>query len=266
MLKNPKGTVLITGASSGIGEAYARKLAEQGYNLVLVARRKDKLETIAQELKEKYSAVVEIICADLSKDEDIQKVEQRILEISDLTMLINNAGFGTTGRFAEVEKAKHIEMINVHISASLRLCRAALPAMINMNAGVIINVSSIAAMLPNANRVNYCATKAYLNMFSKSLQREVAEYNIKVQVLCPGYTLTGFHDTENFKDWSRSEIPKKLWMTAEEVVAISLKALKSKKVVCIPGFKYRLLICLMNSKLLKPLGNLLIKTKSRKKK
>jgi short-subunit dehydrogenase len=249
MKQNKPGTALITGASSGIGEAFARKLAAQGYDLILVARRQKRLEALAQELKHSYSVIVEIVVADLAKKQDITRVENHIRKTEDLDILINNAGFGTPGAFADIAIEKTINMINVHVIASTRFTWMALQGMLTRNRGTIIYVSSMAAFLPFPTAVNYCSTKAYLNMFSESLQNQLKDTNITVQALCPGFIYTEFHDTEEYKDFDRTMIPEWLWMTSDEVVEQSLNALSRnrKKVIFIPGVKNRILVWLMKN-------------------
>ncbi|MCK4528821.1 SDR family oxidoreductase [candidate division WOR-3 bacterium] len=242
---NKQGTALITGASSGIGEAFARELGARNYDLVIIARRKDKLEELARELKNNYSVSVDVIVADLSTEKSIAQVEEYIKKVKNLDILINNAGFGTRGYFSDVSPEKSINMINVHVLAPTRFCRAALPCMIKRDQGSIINVSSLASFCPIPGNAIYNATKSYLNMFSRSIQSELKNYNIKVQALCPGFAYTGFHDTDEFKDFDRSSIPKWLWMFAQEVVEQSLKALSKNKVIFIPGIKNRILAGLL---------------------
>jgi short-subunit dehydrogenase len=262
MNQNKPGTALITGTSSGIGEAFARKLAAQGYDLVLVARRKNRLEDLAQELKHNDAVTVRIIVADLANEQDMTRVENHIRKTEDLNMLINNAGFGTPGAFADIAIEKTINMINVHVIASTRFTWMALQGMLIRDWGVIINVSSMAAFLPFPTAVSYCSTKAYLNMFSESLQNQLKDTNITVQVLCPGFTYTGFHDTAEYKDFDRTRIPEWLWMTSEEVVEQSLKALSGKKVIFIPGVKNRILVWLMKNPMI---SRVLRKVMARKK-
>jgi len=247
MKQNKPGTALITGASRGIGEAFARKLAAQGYALIVVARRQNRLKDLAQELNRSCSVAVEVVVADLTNEQDMTRVESYISKIEHLDILINNAGFGTPGSFAEIEIEKTIYMINVHVIASTRFTWAALQGMLKRNRGFIINVSSMAAFLPFPTAVNYCSTKAYLNMFSESLQNQLKETNIKVQALCPGFTYSGFHDTPEYKNFDRATISRWLWMTSEEVVEQSLKALSKKKVIFIPGVKNRILVWLMKN-------------------
>ncbi|GIV59641.1 MAG: hypothetical protein KatS3mg043_0730 [Rhodothermaceae bacterium] len=190
-------TALITGASSGIGAGFARRLAERGYNLILVARRADRLAELAEELQTRHGIEAEGLPADLATDEGIRRVEARIVDCDTLDLLVNNAGFGTTGRFAEIDLAPQLAMIHVHVIAPVRLIRAALPGMMARGAGGIINVSSVSAFWPNAGSATYSATKAYLNAFSEALAHELRGTGVTVQALCPGFTRTEFHDTED---------------------------------------------------------------------
>lgn len=255
---------MITGASSGIGAAFARQLAAKGKNLILVARRKERLVNLANDLQQHYGITAEILAADLSNLTDIEQVENHIAEIENLDMLINNAGFGTVGRFVEINLSRQIDMINVHIIAGVRLCRAALPGMIARHNGAIINVSSIAAFIPTPGNVTYSATKAYLVTFSEALQTELVGTGVKVQALCPGFTYTEFHDSSEYEGFDRSQIPKMLWISAEEVVTSSLKALERSQVIYIPGFKNRLLVAVARNSITSPLLLALIRRKLQK--
>jgi short-subunit dehydrogenase len=237
-------TALITGASSGIGAAFARALAARSYDLVLVARREERLAALAVELQGRHAIDAEVLVADLSQPADVERVAQRVAGLETLELLINNAGFGTIGRFFKVDLAKHLDMIHVHVIASVRLCRAALPGMVARGRGAIVNVASVAAFSPLVGNATYSATKRFLVTFSQSLQMELAGTGIKVQALCPGFTHSGFHDTPEYERFKRSSIPGFMWMSAEDVVAGSLKALERKRVVYIPGFKNRLLVTL----------------------
>jgi len=196
-------------------------------------------------------------------DEEIKIVEAKISATPNIIFLINNAGFGTRGRFADVDLEKHLEMIDVHVRASTRLTHAVLRQMIRNNEGYIINISSMAALLKKRGSPTYGGTKLFLNQFSLMLQNELKSTNIKVQALCPGYTHTEFHSVRDFEGFNKSVIPKFLWMEAEDVVDISLKSLNKKKVVIIPGFKNRIFLKLENSRIL---GRLLVNLLSRKRK
>jgi len=237
-------TALITGASSGIGAAFARRLARDGCDLILVARRRERLEELASELRTAHGIRAETMATDLAQIAGIEQVEACIAAQGALDLLINNAGFGTYARFPEVSAARHTDMINVHITASVRLMRAALPAMLARGRGGIINVASISAFFPLPGNGSYAASKAYLVTFSESLQREVAGSGVRVQALCPGYTVTEFHQTPEYAAFDRDRVPAKLWMSADDVVNASLKALRRGRVICIPGWKYRLIVAL----------------------
>lgn len=246
------GTALITGASSGIGAAFARRLAAEGYDLVLVARREARLAALAAELQQRYPIRAEVLAADLAKPTDVERVEQRLAALSELSLLINNAGFGTAGFFSQSDLARELDMIQVHLTTSLRLSRAALPGLIARRRGAIINVSSSAAFFPTPGAATYCASKSYLNVFSEALQAELAGTGVRVQALCPGFTYTEFHDTPEYKDFDRARIPKFLWMTAEAVVSASLQALGQGQVICIPGWHYRLGVKVIGNPLVWP--------------
>ncbi|MBE2221351.1 MAG: SDR family oxidoreductase [Anaerolineae bacterium] len=232
---------LITGASSGIGAEFARQLAALGYNLLLTARRGGKLAALAAELQTAHGITAEVITADLAQSDDVAQLESRIADLN-LAVLVNNAGFGTTGGLLASDLEAQMAMLNVHITATMRLCRAALPGMTERGGGTIINVSSISAFFPSAGDVNYPASKAYLNVFSQALQAEVLASGIVVQALCPGFTVTEFHDTDNMTDFDREKVPSVLWMTAAEVVSTSLHSLNPNRVICIPGRRYQLMV------------------------
>jgi hypothetical protein len=224
---------LVTGASSGIGAVFARKLSEQGFDLILVARRRERLERLASEL-----AGAEVLVADLSVDADLRRVEERIAAEPDLDCLVNNAGFGSQGLFWEAGLEVQDRMHRLHVIATLRLTHAALGVMFARARGSIINVSSVAGFLHNPFSVSYGATKAWINSFTEALYVELKSTGspIRVQALCPGFTVSEFHDVLGI---DRSVIPRSLWMSAEEVVETSLRSLEQDKVIVIPGWRYR---------------------------
>jgi len=233
-------TVLITGASSGIGAEYARQLASTGSNLILVARRKEKLETLARDLKQKYSISTDVFPADLSNSEDVARVEVKLSATPDLDLLVNNAGFGAASRFYDGEPQSHFNMLQVHVTASVRLAHSVLPGMITRKRGRIINVASVAAFLPFGS-VLYPSTKAFLVSFSQALQTELHGTGIRVQALCPGFTYTEFHDVIYM---DRKIVPKFMWMSASSIVSTSLKALPRGPVIVVPGWQYRIIVAL----------------------
>ncbi len=231
---------LITGASSGIGEVFARKLAARGFDLILVARRADRLQQLAGSL----AAKCELIAADLTTETGLQQTEQAIQNASELDLLVNNAGFGTVGRFWEADLAGQEAMHRLHVMATLRLTHAALRTMVPRRKGAVINVSSVAAFSQSQGNVSYCATKAWMNSFTEGLDIELRAIHspVRVQALCPGFTVTEFHDTLGV---DRNDIPAWLWMKAEDVVDASLKELPRGKTIVIPGWKYKLAAGLM---------------------
>jgi short-subunit dehydrogenase len=243
----PIGRALVTGASSGIGEVYARRLAAGGFDLTLVARREERLKALADELTAAHGIQADVVAADLSKNKGVVKVTDYIEAHPDLTLLINNAGFGKRGKFIEADLEGQLDMVRVHIIATVTLARAALPGMIQRGRGAIINVSSVAAFFPSAGGATYSASKVYLNNFSEALSAELEGTGVKVQALCPGFTYTEFHDTPEYSDFDRKEIPGALWMPAEEVVDESLAALSGDKVIVIPGRRYQAMVATVNS-------------------
>jgi short-subunit dehydrogenase len=247
----PRGRAVITGASAGIGEAFARQLAAAGFDLTLVARREERLRALAAELHVAHAVQVEVWPADLADKDDVATLGQRLATADDLVLLVNNAGFGTRGEFIDVPIERTMAMIDVHVRATVALCRAAAPAMAARGHGAIINVSSIAAFFPSAGGANYGATKAYLNAFSEALAAELGGAGVVVQALCPGFTTTEFHDVGDYQNFDRGQIPAPLWMPAADVVAESLAALGSGRVIVVPGAKYRAIVAAANS----PLGN-----------
>ncbi|HZT80782.1 MAG TPA: SDR family oxidoreductase [Gemmataceae bacterium] len=230
-----RGTAAVTGASSGIGLAYARQLAAAGYDLLLVARRAERLRALADELGRACHVAAEPLVADLARDAEVDRVVARLGTIDDVAILVNNAGFGTAGSFATTDVAGAVAMIEVHVVASVRLCHAVLPGLIARRRGVIVNVASVAAFLPVPGNVTYGATKAFLVAFSEGLHQELRGSGIRVQALCPGFTRTEFHDAAGYEASGRSRIPAFLWMSADDVVAASLRGLRRNEAVCVPG-------------------------------
>ncbi len=230
--------VLVTGASSGIGAAFAERLARDGNDLIVVARRRDRLEALASDLKGKYGAEVEVMAADLSAADQLSAVEQRVASDSALEMLVNNAGYGGYMPFVELDPDRAEEQIRVQVIAVTRLTRAALPGMIERGRGVIINVSSRLAYsgplksphLPR--RATYAATKAYINTFTQILSAELDGTGVQVQALCPGVVLTEFHTRMGIDP---AGFPPEIVSGAEAVVDASLAGLRAGEVICMPG-------------------------------
>jgi uncharacterized protein len=233
-----KPVALVTGASSGIGEVFARKLSAMGYGLVLVARRKQRLEKLAAELPD-----AEVLPADLTIDSDLRAVEARIAATPDLAFLVNNAGFGVHGAFSDSDVEAEDRMHRLHIIATERLTHAALKGMTARAVGNIINVSSVAGFFATPFNVSYCATKAWINSFTEGIYLELKSMHspVRIQALCPGFTYTEFHDVLGM---DRSRIPSFLWMSAESVIEASLRGLVQNRLFVIPGRHYRLFVAI----------------------
>ena len=222
---------LVTGASSGIGRGFAYQLARSGHDLVLVARRRDVLDALAAELTEAHGCRCEVIDADLATDAGDSRVEQRIGQ-GDIDLLVNNAGFGTVGEFAELPLARELEELDLNVRALVRLCHAALPAMYQRGQGAIINVASTGGFQPVPYMATYAGTKAFVLHFSESLHEEAARHGVTVTCLCPGPVKTGFQDAAEL-DVSR--MPRVGWTTVDQVVAQALSAARRRRAIAIPG-------------------------------
>lgn len=228
-------TALITGATSGIGEAFARRFAKEKYNLVITGRRKDKLYALADELEHKYNIKVDPIIIELS---DMNQVDLMIDKIKgrNITVLVNNAGFGTKDLFVNEDINMQQNMVNVHVLCPMKLIHALLPEMIQNNNGTIINLSSQSAFLPIPRNATYSGTKSFLKTFSESLYLETIKNNIKIQVLCPGFVKSDFHQKMGLGKKRKNRGIFVRWMSPEKVVDISLRELKKNKLICKPGF------------------------------
>ena len=252
-LTEPRGRVLITGASSGIGSEFAHQLAALGYDLIIVARRENRLQELAAELTRNHPVQVTPFPADLTDDRQLAELEVFIGAQPPLTLLINGAGFGTRGLLAQVDIDKQVEMTSLHVFAPLRLTKAVLPGMLSQRFGGIINISSIAAYVPMPENVSYSATKAYLKIFSEALQMELDGTGVIVQALCPGFFYSGFHDTEEYQNYRREVYPKFMWKTAAEVASVSLQRLGNGEAVVIPGLQYKGITMLAANTLTRPI-------------
>jgi short-subunit dehydrogenase len=235
-MENSKPLALVTGASSGIGATFARRLARDGYSLILVARRRDRLEELAQEL-----GGAEVLPADLTRDDELHIVQERIAAAVNLEMLVNNAGFGTLGLFFDSDLDAQEQMHRLHVMATLRLSHAALRRMVARGKGAVINVSSVAGFGTAPGSVGYSATKAWMTSFTEGLDLELKSIGsaVKVQALCPGFTLSEFHDVARI---DRKTIPGWLWMKAVDVVDASIEGLAKGDVIVVPGDIYKALV------------------------
>jgi uncharacterized protein len=240
-----RSLVAITGASSGIGEAFARKLAP-GHNLLLIARRRDRLESLADEFSNKFGTRSEVLAADLSQEKDLNTVADRLSSADNLALLINNAGFGTRGRFWETDLADADRMHKLHVMATMRLTHAALKTMVAADFGGIINVASVLSFLRTPGSTSYCATKAWMTAFTESLYVELKSIHsgVVVQALCPGLTHSGFHEAMG-SETGGPAAPPGWWMMAEDVVDASIDGLRRGKLFVVPGWRYKLITALV---------------------
>jgi short-subunit dehydrogenase len=244
-------SALVTGASSGIGAAYARRLAADGFALTLVARREEKLRALASEL-ERAGVPVALLPCDLSSEAGIAAACARIEEGPALDLLVSGAGFGTRGLFAEIAPERSEAMVRLHVLAGVRLTRAALPAMLARGRGAVVHVASLGAFFTTSRYVTYSATKAFLTVFCEGLADEVSASGVKVQALCPGLTRgTEFLESPEYAEFHYQGVPARFWITAEEVVARSLAGLeRGGPTLVIPGLQNRALVALLQAPIL----------------
>jgi short-subunit dehydrogenase len=227
-------TALVTGPTAGIGRSFARQLAERGHDLVLVARNEDRLAELADELRAAHGVEVEVLPADLADRDSLTEVERRLADRDrPVDLLVNNAGFGLKGRFLDNDVEVEQAMLEVLVTAVLRLSHAALGPMAERGSGGIINVSSVAAFLP---RGTYSAAKAWVNSFSEWAANEYSDRGVTVTVLCPGFTKTEFHERMGV---SRGSAPDFMWLDADELVATALSDFDKGKVFSIPSAQYK---------------------------
>jgi len=233
---------LVTGASSGIGAVFARRLAARGYDLLLVARDAERLGRLAVELATIGASATPVV-ADLTSDAGLEATEEAIAAAGRLDLLVNNAGFGTKGQLVNSPLELQERMLRLHVIAVNRITRAALQMMKPARCGGIITVSSVASFVNSTGNVNYCATKAYQRSFSEGLALECAPHGIRVQALCPGFTHTEFH--QRMADDQEGRAPEWLWLDAADVVETSLRQLeRDGDVVCVPGAQYKVAVFL----------------------
>ena len=239
------GWALVTGASAGIGAEFCRQLAAKGYSMVLIARRADKLQALADELKATYNTNSFIITADLSDDGASQAIAgQLAAENIEVDYLVNNAGFGLPGSFHVPQWQQHADFIQLMMTAVCDLTYRLLPGMQARRRGHIVNVASVAGLVPApAGHTLYGASKAFLIKFTESLSEENFKKGVKVTALCPGFTYSEFHDVNNTRE-TMNKLPKYLWLEADFVVRECLDAMNKEETpaTVVPGWQYRTLL------------------------
>ena len=229
-------TALITGASSGIGAAFARRLAADGFDLVLVARDAGRLTQAARDLGASHKVRVEVLAADLADLAACDVVSARLSDESrPIDLLINNAGFATKGAFSTVALDREQALLDVLVRAPMRLTHAALPGMIKRCGGMVINVSSVASFLASGT---YSAAKAWLTVFSESVDAQLRGTGVHVCALCPGYVRTDFHERGGF---DMTGVPEWMWLDADSVVAAALRDARAGRKISVPGIQYKVL-------------------------
>ena len=231
---------LVTGATAGIGESFCRLLADNNYNIVLVARDLPRLQERATQLQARFNVETHVIQADLSTDAGCSVVEQ-YLASNQVDVLINNAGFGLNKAFTMSELKAEQEMFDVLVRTPMRLMHVVLPGMKQRNKGVVINVSSVAGYIAGGS---YSAAKSYLTVITESLHTELANTNIKVSALCPGFTRTEFHQRGRM---SMKGLPGFMWLNSDKLVAKAWSDALKGKAVSIPGWQYQLLVLVIHA-------------------
>ncbi len=237
MPAEPRPVAAVTGASSGIGREFARALSAKGYDLLLVARSRDRLDALATELRDRDDIDARVIAADLGDGAQLAAVEDQ-LRAAPPNLLVNNAGFGTSGAFATLDVSREEELLRVNVIALMRLARAPLPGMLERGSGAIINVSSLAGQVPSGFNATYGASKAFVTSFSQALHEELRDTAVTVQCLLPGLTDTAWAETTGI---DVSNTPSMAISDPADVAAASLAALEHDSVVCIPGVPNRVL-------------------------
>ena len=240
-----KPWALVTGASAGIGAEFCRQLAGKGYRLVLVARRADKLQAVADELQKSHGAESFIITADLSTSDACEAIVKRLeQENINIEYLVNNAGYGLPGSFHVPRWQEHADFIQVMMTAVCELTWRLLPGMRERGRGFIVNVASVAGLVAtSAGHTLYGASKSFLIKFSEALALENEETGVKVCALCPGFTYSEFHDVNGTREMI-SKMPSYLWLDAKDVVSDTIQAMSANEVkpVVIPGRQYKAIV------------------------
>jgi len=228
---SPKGTAVVTGASSGIGAVYADRLAKRGYDLILVARNEDRLNSVAERIRNDTGSAVTVLPADLNDKADLARVESVIRDDQSITLLVNNAGIGSVASVLDADVDKMEAMIGLNVTALTRLTYAAAPVFVARGGGTIINIASVVGVAAEMLNGVYSASKSYVIAFGHSLQKDLADKGIRVQTVLPGATATEFWDIAGYGAQKTSPIT----MSAEDAVDAALAGLDSGERVTIPG-------------------------------
>ncbi len=227
---------LITGATAGLGRRFAEELAAQGYGVVLVARDEERLRDLAAELRRRFGVETEVLPADLADREAVDRVAERLTDPGHpVEVLVNNAGFGIEEGFLSSDIADEQAIIDVMVTAVMRLCHAAAPAMVTRGSGRILNVSSIAGWLTGST---YSAAKAWVTVFTEGLAGDLAGSGVTATAVCPGFTRTEFHQRA---EMDMSGVPDWMWLSADDVVREALEDSRKGKLISVAGRQYEAL-------------------------
>lgn len=230
---------LVTGASSGIGKAFAHKLAAGGTHLVLVARDRQRLEELAELCRRDHGVDVEVLVADLSDDEQVTRVEQRLITSPRIDLLANNAGMGTFGAFRELPLSGELRQIDVNVRALVRLSHAAVATMTENGSGTVLNMSSALALQPMPGGATYAATKAFVLNFSEALHEEARGTGVTISAVMPGVVRTEFQERAGkAKEFAR--VPAFMWLSPDKVADAALRAARRGRAISVPGWGYKL--------------------------
>lgn len=242
----PRRLCLVTGASAGIGEAFARLYAGQGYDLALTARRRDRLQALAEELRRRHRIEAQVIAADLADPAAPGKIMGEIAaQGRAVSVLVNNAGYGLIGRYDDLSWAEQGAMLQVMLTAVCELTHRALPDMLAQGFGRVINVASLAGLIPaSPGQSLYTPIKAFLVRFSETLSLETEGTGVRVTALCPGLTYTEFHDVNQTRKSVQRRAPAWMWLSAEEVAALGYAANEAGRAICITGAPNRAIAAL----------------------
>ncbi len=241
----PDKIALITGATSGIGAAYAKKFAEYGYDLILSGRRKEKIESFAGTIRETYHVAVEVVISELSEKDGIQKVIDQI-QGRPVEVLVNNAGFGANSLYQDCDLEVMERLAKVNVLAPMEIIRAVLPGMVQRNSGTIINISSESVYMSVPKNSVYAGAKAFLKTFTEGLAMDVYGTGVKVMAVCPGLTHTDFHEKMGMDKSRQVNRGAVRWMSPEDIVNVSLQDLAKNRIVSIPGLHTKVLTMFLN--------------------